>query len=103
MDHRRMLPDDPRFGKWGRQKCEDTGPLTTKRMTNIDYEITDASMDFMTRAARHRAAGVDRYVTSTEFARGQQRGDPHRIAVEQHGNGARAACDHVADRVRDPV
>ena len=22
--------DDPRFGKWGKQKCEDTGPLTTE-------------------------------------------------------------------------
>ena len=24
--------EDPRFGKWGKQKCEDTGPLTKKRM-----------------------------------------------------------------------
>ena len=24
--------DDPRFGPWGKQKCEDTGPLTMKRM-----------------------------------------------------------------------
>jgi arylsulfatase len=23
--------EDPRFGKWGKQKCEDTGPLTKKR------------------------------------------------------------------------
>ena len=46
------LPDDPRFGKWGRQKCEDTGPLNRKRMETIDYEVADASMDFMTRATR---------------------------------------------------
>jgi arylsulfatase A-like enzyme len=25
-------PADPRFGAWGKQKCEDTGPLTRKRM-----------------------------------------------------------------------
>ena len=46
------LPDDPRFGKWGKQKCEDTGPLSMKRMETIDYEVTDASMDFMTRATK---------------------------------------------------
>ena len=46
------LPDDPRFGKWGKQKCEDTGPLNMKRMETIDYEVTDASMDFMTRATK---------------------------------------------------
>src|SRR5271170_4390640 len=31
---------DPRFGKWGKQKCEDTGPLTIKRMETVDDEIT---------------------------------------------------------------
>ena len=46
------LPDDPRFGKWGKQKCEDTGPLNKKRMETIDYEVADASMDFMSRAVK---------------------------------------------------
>ncbi len=46
------LPEDPRFGKWGKQKCEDTGPLNKKRMETIDYEIADASMDFMARATK---------------------------------------------------
>ena len=35
------LPDDSRFGKWGKQKCEDTGPLTKKRMETIDGEVLD--------------------------------------------------------------
>src|SRR6516225_5418098 len=30
--------EDPRFGKWGKQKCEDTGPLTAKRMQTVDEE-----------------------------------------------------------------
>src|SRR6218665_2720042 len=30
--------EDPRFGKWGKQKCEDTGPLTKKRMETVDEE-----------------------------------------------------------------
>ena len=33
---------DPRFGKVGKQKCEDTGALTRKRMETIDEEITKA-------------------------------------------------------------
>ena len=39
-----------RFGPWGKQKCDDTGPLTKKRMETIDEEFLAASMDFMDRA-----------------------------------------------------
>ena len=44
--------DDPRFGPWGKQKCEDTGPLTKKRMETIDEEFLTASLDFIDRADR---------------------------------------------------
>ncbi len=37
----------PRFGKWGKQKCEDTGPLTKKRMETIDDETSDAAIAFI--------------------------------------------------------
>jgi arylsulfatase A-like enzyme len=43
-------PPDPRFGPWGRQICEDTGPLTIKRMETVDEEITKGVMDFMDKA-----------------------------------------------------
>ena len=33
-------PPDPRFGPWGKQTCEDTGPLTIKRMETVDDELT---------------------------------------------------------------
>jgi arylsulfatase len=42
-------PDDPRFGAWGKQDCEDTGPLNKKRMETIDYEVADAATDFIKR------------------------------------------------------
>ncbi len=42
--------DDPRFGPWGKQKCEDTGPLTKKRMETIDEEFLKATTDFIDRA-----------------------------------------------------
>jgi arylsulfatase A-like enzyme len=43
----------PRFGKWGKQQCEDTGPLTRKRMETVDEEITAAALKFMDKA--HKA------------------------------------------------
>jgi arylsulfatase len=45
--------EDPRFGRWGKQKCEDTGPLTAKRMETVDEEFLAASLDFIDRA--HKA------------------------------------------------
>ena len=38
---------DPRFGEWGRQKCEDTGPLTKKRMETVDDETSDRAIEFI--------------------------------------------------------
>ena len=47
---RTIPPRDPRFGPWGKQICEDTGPLTIKRMETIDEEITKGALDFMDKA-----------------------------------------------------
>jgi arylsulfatase A-like enzyme len=44
--------DDPRFGKMGMQKCQDTGPLTRKRMETVDEEVTAATIKFMDKAAK---------------------------------------------------
>jgi arylsulfatase len=41
---------DPRFGPVGKQSCEDTGPLTRKRMETADQEFLQASIFFMERA-----------------------------------------------------
>ncbi len=45
---------DPRFGKVGKQKIEDTGPLTKKRMETVDDETVAAAIDFI---KRQKAAG----------------------------------------------
>jgi len=39
--------EDPRFGKMGKQKCEDTGPLTKKRMETVDDETSDRAIEFI--------------------------------------------------------
>lgn len=46
--------EDPRFGPWGRQRCEDTGQLTRKRMEHVDEEFIDASFRFMDKAVTER-------------------------------------------------
>ncbi|OWK23272.1 hypothetical protein AJ87_35730 [Rhizobium yanglingense] len=45
--------EDPRFGRVGKQKIEDTGPLTKKRMETVDEEFLGAAKDFISR--QHRA------------------------------------------------
>jgi arylsulfatase A-like enzyme len=43
---------DPRFGAMGKQRCEDTGPLTRKRMETVDEEVTAGAINFMDRAVK---------------------------------------------------
>ena len=46
--------EDPRFGKWGKQNCEDPGPLDKKRMETVDQEFLDATLNFIDRANRDK-------------------------------------------------
>jgi arylsulfatase len=41
--------DQPRWGKVGKQKIEDTGALTLKRMETCDDEFAEAAIDFIKR------------------------------------------------------
>ena len=41
--------EDPRNGKVGKQRIEDTGPLTKKRMETIDDEVLEHALDFIDR------------------------------------------------------
>jgi arylsulfatase len=44
--------EDLRWGRVGKQKVEDTGPLTKKRMETIDEEITDRALAWMEKQAK---------------------------------------------------
>ena len=48
--------EDPVFGSVGKQKIENTGPLTTKRMETVNDEFTDAALDFIEQGAQGRAS-----------------------------------------------
>jgi arylsulfatase A-like enzyme len=56
---------DPRFGPWGKQTCEDTGPLTKKRMETADDEILSASLEDMDRSVK---AGKPFFIWTTRHA-----------------------------------
>ena len=43
---------DPKFGRVGKQKIENTGMLTRKRMETFDGEVLKASLDFLDRKAK---------------------------------------------------
>jgi arylsulfatase len=43
---------DPRFGRVGMQKIENTGPLTRKRMETFDQEVTDATLKYLDRVGK---------------------------------------------------
>jgi arylsulfatase A-like enzyme len=43
---------DPKFGKVGKQKIKDTGPLTRKRMQTFDKEVLDETLQWMDRVAK---------------------------------------------------
>ncbi|MGO4222393.1 arylsulfatase [Lysobacter sp. TAF61] len=47
--------DDPHWGKVGKQKIENTGPLTKKRMETVDEEFLGAAKDFITK--QNKAGG----------------------------------------------
>ncbi len=43
--------EDGRYGRVGKQKIEDTGPLTKKRMETIDEEVLEVALDYLDRQA----------------------------------------------------
>ena len=43
---------DPKFGKVGKQRIEDTGPLTRKRMETFDQEVTDETLKYLDRVGK---------------------------------------------------
>ena len=55
--------DEPRWGKVGKQRVTDTGPLTKKRMETCDDEFIAAAKDFMKR--QNAALGVDAAALTT--------------------------------------
>ena len=44
--------EDARFGRWGRQRCRDTGPLTSRRMETIDDELVTRTEKFVRESVR---------------------------------------------------
>ncbi len=63
----------PRWGKVGKQKIEDAGPLYPKRMETVDDEIRDLAVKFMDKAkrtaSRSSSGSTRRACTSSRISR----------------------------------
>jgi len=44
--------EDPKFGPMGKQRCENTGPLTRERMKTVDAEFLKATENFIDRSVK---------------------------------------------------
>jgi len=44
--------EDPKFGAMGKQRCENTGPLTRERMKNVDAEFLKAAERFIDQSVK---------------------------------------------------
>jgi len=44
--------EDNKWGRMGKQRCENTGPLTRKRMETVDGEFLEATEDFIDRSVK---------------------------------------------------
>ena len=95
---------DPRFGKVGRQKIEDTGPLTKKRMETIDDETCNAAVDFIQRQTRANKPffvwwnGTRMHLYT--HVRPENRRQERRQRVFRRHAGARRPCRPAAEGAR---
>ncbi len=84
---------DPRFGRVGKQKIEDTGPLTKKRMQTIDDDIAARGADFIER--QHKAGKP--FFTWINFTHMHFRTHPKPESVGQAGRWQSVYHDVMID------
>ena len=64
--------EQPRWGRVGKQKIEDTGPLTKKRMETVDEEITAHALDWMEKQVKADKPFFLRYNSTVDPSRSQE-------------------------------
>jgi arylsulfatase A-like enzyme len=84
--------DEPRWGRVGKQKIEDTGPLTTKRMETCDDDFVATATRFIKKANSDGRGGE---------VRGDLRGLPTGPARQQLHHRRRHGEDVGGDRRRE--
>ena len=69
---------DPHYGRVGKQKITDTGPLTKKRMETVDEEITDGGTGLDGKAGQGRSAVLPLVQLHRHALPHARRGEEHR-------------------------
>jgi arylsulfatase A-like enzyme len=85
--------EHPRWGRVGKQKIEDTGPLTRKRMETCDDDFAAAAVDFI---KRQNAAGKP-FFTWVNFTHMHLRTHTKPESLGQAGDGQSAYHDTMID------
>jgi arylsulfatase len=85
---------DPRFGVMGKQRCEDTGPLTKKRMETIDDDITKRSLDYI----RKQSQTENPFFVWVNFTHMHFRTHPKPESVGQSGRAQSPYHDTMIDQ-----
>ena len=102
--------EDGRFGRVGKQRIEDTGPLNKKRMETIDDEVLEHGLDFIERQAHGgnavlRLAQHDAHaLPHPSEARERRPGGALAVALPRHDDRPRQAgrgAPRQARRARD--
>lgn len=88
---------DPRFGRVGRQRIEDTGPLTRKRMATIDDDIAARGAGFI--EAEHKAGKP--FFAWINFTHMHFRTHPKAESLGQAGRWQSAYHDVMIDHDRN--
>ena len=78
--------EEPRWGRVGKQKIEDTGPLTKKRMETCDDEFVAAAKDFI---KRQHTAGKPFFVLAQHHPHAPAAPTPSRRASARPAAGSR--------------
>jgi arylsulfatase len=97
---------DPRFGKVGKQKISDTGPLTANRMETVDEEFLARTKDFIQRSAKanqpffvwHNASRMHIYTHLKPASR--KLAAPHSSELDIYGSGLMEHDGHVGELLK---
>ena len=97
--------EHPRWGRVGKQRIKDTGPLTKKRMETCDDEFVDAACDFIERqhnGASRSSAGSTRRTCTCRRTRSEEQGTggPLAVALPRHDDRPRQARREAARSAR---
>lgn len=98
--------DDGRFGPVGKQRCKDTGPLTSKRMETVDEEFVARTKNFIQRAAQDKQpffvwhASSRMHIYTHLKPESRRLATPYSSSFDIYGSGVMEHDGHVGELLK---